>query len=368
MGDRHLLKQILKSTREVWDRPGTRPAVLKNFAAVIDCGTPALGWELYASDTEEKRCYHRCKSRFCPSCGYRATLLWLEQQEAALPDIPYTGIVFTMPRELWSLFKRNRHLLHDLPVLGADVIQQWIKVKYGVRVLIIVVPHTFGGDLKFNTHLHFLVSAGGFLESEGRWIPRIRLHKDELMRRWRDAVMTYLRGALKARVLSSDLNGQDVQSILTTAYERHPRWIIFLDGITSKSHFLRYAARYVRRPPIASWRLLRITNQEVEFVAKDTKAKTLVRTRCSLQEFVRLLAPHVPDRYRHAIRYFGLLAPGSKGRTYAGLFVLLGQKRLARPPRLRWAESVRRDFGVDPLVDSQGQPMYWVDRRKPIGG
>jgi Transposase zinc-binding domain len=95
MRDKSLLKQILEATRDVWDRPGTRPAVRRNFAAVLDCGTRALGWEVYASDTDEKRCYHRCKSRFCPSCGYRATLQWLEEQEAALPDIPYTGIVLT---------------------------------------------------------------------------------------------------------------------------------------------------------------------------------------------------------------------------------------------------------------------------------
>jgi putative transposase/transposase-like zinc-binding protein len=278
MGERNLLKQVLEASREVWDRPETRSAVRKNFAKVLDCGTPALGWEVYASDNAEKRCYHRCKSRFCASCGYRATLLWLEYQEAALPDIPYTGIVFTMPRELWSIFKRNRHLLHDLPVLGADVIQQWINMKYGVTVLIIVVPHTFGGDLKFNTHLHILISAGGLLGSGGRWLPRIELHKNALMRMWRYAVITHLRGALKAQVLKSHLAVEDLKRILTIAYERHPQWIIFIDKIASKSHFLLYAARYVRRPPIANWRLLEVTDREVVFVAKDTKTKRLVPT------------------------------------------------------------------------------------------
>jgi len=67
MPNLNLLKQILTATRTEWDRPGTRPAVRKGFAAVLDCGTAALGWELYASETQEKRCYHRCKSRFCPS-------------------------------------------------------------------------------------------------------------------------------------------------------------------------------------------------------------------------------------------------------------------------------------------------------------
>src|ERR1035438_3278335 len=90
MGNRNLMKKLL-SSQDLWDRPETRMAVRKNFAKVGDCGTPALGCEVYSSGTEEKRCYHRCKSRFCASCGYRATLLWLEYQEAVLPDIPYTG-------------------------------------------------------------------------------------------------------------------------------------------------------------------------------------------------------------------------------------------------------------------------------------
>src|SRR6185437_8812321 len=124
------LKRILDFSRLSWDRAGTRPAVRENFIKVLDCGTAALGYEVYASSTEEKYWYHRCKSRFCPSCGYRATLLWLEQQEADLPEIPYTGLVFTMPCELWSIFRDNRHLLHDLPTLGASVIQSWIRMKY----------------------------------------------------------------------------------------------------------------------------------------------------------------------------------------------------------------------------------------------
>jgi len=335
---------------------------------VVDCGTPALGREVYASDNEEKRCYHRCKSRFCASCGYRATLEWLEYQEAALPDIPYTGIVFTMPRELWNIFKRNRHLLHDLPVLGADLIQQWIRMKYGATVLVIVVPHTFGGDLKFDTHLHILISAVGLSKLEGRWIPRIRLHKNALMRMWRYAVITHLRGAVNAQVLKSHLPVQELKRILTIAYERHPQWIIFVDRIASKSHFLLYAARYVRRPPIASWRLLEVTDREVLFVAKDTKAKLLVPTRSQLSEFVRLLAPHVPDSYRHSVRYFGLLSPRARGGMQAALFALIGQCTKPRPRRLSWRGSLRKYFGVDPLVDSHGQTMRWVRRERPAIG
>ena len=184
------------------------------------------------------------------------------------------------------------------------------------------------------------------------------------MRMWRFAVISHLRIALKAHVLRSDLSIQAFQDLLSGAYqsERHPRWIIFIDGIVSKAHFLRYAARYVRRPPIATWRLLKVTNKEVAFVAKDTKAGLLVTTRATLPQFVRLLAAHVPDNYRHGIRYFGLLSPRTKRSTGSAVIVLLGQTRRPRPARLSWRNSLLKYFGVDPLIDRQGNEMHWVRR------
>ena len=362
MQDCNLLKQILKETRPIWDRPETRVSVRKNFAAVIDCGTAALGWELYRSDAEERRCYHRCKSRFCSSCGYRATLQWLAEQEAALPDIPYFGIVFTMPSELWGIFMVNRHLLHDLPALGAGVIQQWINTKYGANVLVMIVPHTFGGDLKFNCHLHILISTGGLEESTGKWIPSLRLNKGGIMRMWRYAVIDHLRRALKAGVLRSQLSIQSTRDLLSTAYynEQHPCWVVLWDDIVSKANFIRYAARYVRRPPIARWKIQKVVDGKVQFVAKDTKHGRMVPTWCTLDAFVRLLAKHVPDHYRHGVRYFGILPPRGRSKLYAGVFLRLGQRMRPRPQRMSWRESVKKYFGFDPMIDSIGQEMHWV--------
>jgi len=135
MRNREPLKQIFSATRPYWDNTQTRTAVRENFEKTTLCRTSALGAEIYASEAEEKLIYHTCKSRACPSCGYRATLLWLREQWAALPDIPYAGLVFTMPAVLWPIFQQNRHLLHDLPALGAAVVEQWMRDKYGVRVL-----------------------------------------------------------------------------------------------------------------------------------------------------------------------------------------------------------------------------------------
>ena len=361
----NILKQILEASRDIWDCPATRPAVRENFLRILACGTPALGAEVYTSAAGTRVVYHTCKSRFCPSCGYRATLQWQLEKKADLPEIPYAGVVFTMPACLWGIFKENRHLLHDLPVLGAEVIQRWLKLKYGVRALILVVPHTFGGDLKFNTHLHILVSAAGLRESDNRWLSRIRFNKHALMRMWQYAVITHLRHALKANVLKSELNARDLRKMLTTEYER-PYWIIDVDPLVSKSHFIGYAGRYVRRLPAPKRRLRKLTDHGVEFLAKDTREKRAIATRYSIEEFISRLAEHVPDRYRHSIRYFGMLAPRTKGQTWAGLFAILGQKRSGPPPLLRWRWLCITRFGVDPLIDSTGKLMSWSYRQRPI--
>jgi Putative transposase/Transposase zinc-binding domain len=362
MNDDNLLKKILKETRAIWDQPGTRPAVRKNFAAVLDCGTAALGWREYASQNERRRCYHRCKSRFCPSCGYRATFQWLEDQDVALPDLAYSGIVFTMPGPLWSVFRADREMLHDLPALGGEVIKQWMKMKYGITPIILVVPHTFGGDLKFNVHLHILISAGGLHEASGRWVSDVQLNKTAIMRMWRFAVVNHLRLARRARVLKSMLSDGEFNVLVSRAYRSQDRdyWIIHIDRLVSKAHFLKYIARYVRRPPIAKRRILKVDEGKVEFLAKDTKRRVETPVTCTVTEFIRLLAAHVPDKGRHGIRYFGILAPRSRRQVYPALFLMLGQRQQPRPKRLTWRDSLVKCFGVDPMIDSFGQEMHWV--------
>ena len=77
----------------------------------------------------------------------------------------------------------------------------------------------------------------------------------------------------------------------------------------------------------------------------------MVITPFKTADFLATLADHVPDRYRHNIRYFGLLVPRTKARTYDIVFALLGQKRLGKPRR--------------PKLGGLTQEIF---RRRPIGG
>jgi hypothetical protein len=357
------LREVLELHRDAWDRDGTRPAVREAFAKVVDCGTNALGAEVFASNREERVVYHTCKSRACPSCGYQATRAWQRDQWRALPDVSYAHVCLTMPDVLWPLFRRNRHLLHDLPVLGAQVLQQWARQKYGIRLIIFVIPHTFGRHLNFNCHLHILVSEGGLHEHGTTWRTRTPLDRRALMPLWRYAVITLLREAARAGVLATEMPHRALLRLLTTQYERW--WNMDIKRFRSKTQFLGYAGRYARRPPIAQHRFRTVSRQEIRFVTKDTRRGQTLETVYTPAAFLATLADHVPDRYRHNIRYFGLLAPRVKCQTHDVVFALLKQERPEKPRRLRWAASLYKSFGVDPLLDRKGQKMRWVGRMPP---
>ena len=156
---------------------------------------------------------------------------------------------------------------------------------------------------------------------------------------------------------------EDLRVILEKQYERW--WNVYVDPIRSKWCFLRYVARYVRRPPIAQHRFTKIRDREVEFLTKDLKEKRVVKTHYLIKEFVDAFAAHVPDRHRHAMRRFGLLAPRAQHVASAAVLALLGQKKRPGPQRLSWRNSLHRYFGVDPLLDSRGKPMLWVGRLEP---
>jgi len=79
-----------------------------------------------------------------------------------------------MPTQFWPILQENRSLLHGMPAMGAESIKLWAKARHGVRVILMIVQHTFGGLLNFYPHLHVLVSVGGLREAEGRWISRLK--------------------------------------------------------------------------------------------------------------------------------------------------------------------------------------------------
>lgn len=263
------------------------------------------------------------KSRSCSSCGHRAMVQWLRERWAALPDVLYKGITFTMPDVLWPLFRDNPLLARALPALAAKVIQARLSAKHGLRVGVIAILHTFNGKLAFNSHVHAMVTGGGLYGSSDTWISSAYYDQDLLMGAWRRAVIALIRAALRADQLGTKMAAVEIEEMLNEQESRW--WSIKIQSLKSKEHFLRYAGRYGRRPPIAQRRITDIGERTVRFWYKDKKLRRRVYVQCSLEEFIDRWAQHISERYQHAIRNFGLFGSRTLSQTSAAIFTILGQ-------------------------------------------
>ena len=365
------LKQILIDHREIWDHIGVRPAARSAFQNMIDCGSGALGADVFGSLSGERLVRpHTCKSSACPSCARRAMLDWLQGICGDLPKVPYWSALFTMHSDLWEIFRENRHLLDGLPAIAADVLQDWADRQHGARVVIIAVLHTFQGKLNFYPHMHLIVSSVGLDRSGRKLVRDIRWDfayvRQALMQKWRHSLADYLLTALENGLISSSRPARELKSLFK---EHRDRWSYGgLRACTSVDTLVEYMSRYLRRPPIAQRRLLSYDGKTVVFQRKDTKSGHTLIARYTVDEFIRRLAEQVPDRYRHGVHYFGLLAPRCKSKEYQVFRLLLGLKKRIRPRRTPWRVLIWQTFRRDPLLTSNGEVMKrigWISSERP---
>jgi hypothetical protein len=269
-----------------------------------------------------------------------------------------------MPDVLWPFFRDNRQLAKALPSLAAKLIEAQISAKYGLRIGVMAILHTFNGKLEFNSHVHTMVTGGG-LYGPDIW-KEINYDRecDELMEEWRMAVVALLRAALHAGQLRTGLTTQQAEMLLANQTRRW--WSVKVQSFDSKLRFLKYAGRYVSRPPMAQRRITYIGQKTVEFRYKDKKLGRKVEMELSLTDFIDRWSQHIPTRYQHAVRSFGLFAPRAISQTSAAIFAIRKQDRRPRPRPLSYAYSIKRDFGWDPLLDPAGKRMKWIGRRPPM--
>jgi hypothetical protein len=105
-------------------------------------------------------------------------------------------------------------------------------------------------------------------------------------------VIELLRRAHRGKLLKSEMRFDELDSMLKD--KARCWWSVKVQSFKSTEHFLRYAGRYVRRPPIAQRRITQIGKRNVTFWAKDKKLRRLVAVERSLEEFIDRWAQHIP--------------------------------------------------------------------------
>ena len=178
-----------------------RPSIVKEVEKVQNCGDAfSMGYHEYRcpNGCSFKRIIpHTCKSRFCSSCGKVACDNWMDKALGDFLDVPYHHIVFTIPLELRNIFTWDRKSLGILFVSAKNTILEWCREEKGYIPGIVMVIHTFGSDLKFNPHIHMLITEGGLSPDRTRWIHNEFVPWDMLKSRWKYHVITALKPVLK---------------------------------------------------------------------------------------------------------------------------------------------------------------------------
>lgn len=255
------------------------------------------------SDCNEIKIIHLgCNSRVCTHCGKHFTDRWAADVADGLFDVVHRHCVFTIPDVLWQLFKENRGLLKELMDCCIVAIEKMMRKKIGrdAKPGIVAVLHTYGKDLKFNPHVHCLITEGG-VKLNGEWIDITYFPFDLLRKYWQYEVLKML----KKKLPRTKENKAFIESLFTKYSNGF--YVRATDRIASKKKLVRYIGRYIRHPAIAENRIDSYDGEKVTFHYLNDKGMEC-KVVMAVEEFIEGVIGHIPDRHFKVIRYYGIYA------------------------------------------------------------
>ncbi len=156
--------------------------------AIEHCRTEALGGHVYYCENcdETHYSYHSCRNRHCPQCQNKKGEQWLEKQGDLLLPTPYFMLTFTLPAELRSasqLARRHQKLFYGLLFRASAAATQKLALDprfVGGKIGMVGVLHTWGRNLFYHPHVHYLVPGGGLADDGERGaFPNLRSGREK---------------------------------------------------------------------------------------------------------------------------------------------------------------------------------------------
>ncbi len=321
-----------------------RLAVIQNVDKMIHCGDPSHGGAMYA-------CAHcgnlkfvpfRCKSRFCPSCGNKYNQMRSFHMSSKLVSCVHRHCVFTIPEELRVYFLRDRKLLNLLFSSVRDVVLRMfhdMNKRENFTPGFICVLHTFGRDLKWNPHIHALISEGG----AGNFTP------------WRPVKhfnYTFLRNAFR-KVLLEKMTatiGPSFRKVKNDIYKTHADgfYVRAKPNLCTPDVTIKYISRYLGRPVIATSRIDKYDGDNVTFHYTRHEDNKTIEECVPVLDFIKRLIIHIPEKHFKMLRYYGIYA--KHHRQEKKLRRCISSQKLEFLRSLQdWRNSILLTFGYDPL-------------------
>lgn len=295
---------------------------LKAINAIKNCRTDSLGGHIEVCDTcgNVHVSYNSCRNRHCPKCQGMAREKWIYDRQQDILPIKYFHAVFTVPEELYPIFRMNQKLLYDILFKASSqtLLELSSDKKYiGAQIGFISVLHTWGQNLMFHPHIHCIVTGGGLSENENSWRNSKKnffIPVKVLGKKFRGKFLCYLKDEYYANKLklygdSYRLRDKFVFSgFIDNLFKKN--WVVYCKKpFENESYVINYLGRYTHRVAISNSRIVDFKDKKVTFKWKDYKDnnKNKIMT-LDASEFIRRFLLHILPKGFVKIRYYGLLS------------------------------------------------------------
>lgn len=324
-----------------------RKVVKEDVSRIIDCGDIKKGYMVYSCPKclKEKKVGFSCKSRFCTSCGKVYVDDRANAMSKKLIKVTHRHMVFTIPSELREYFRRDRKLLSILPKLAYEVIKLYFHKRNKKEEFtpgVVSVIHTFGGDLKWNPHVHLLVTEGG-VGKISEWKSERYFHYGRLRKSWQKALLS----GLEKEINKGKREYNYLKNKLYALYQEG-FYVYGERRIKNGKGSIKYVGRYTGRPAIADSRIISYDGETVTYHYRDKKTKEKIIIEESAYEFIKKVIIHIAERGFKMIRYYGIYS--NKGKRKCKVVKMLDEKIEEMYEKMRsWRKRIQLSFSHDPL-------------------
>lgn len=282
------------------------PSHRRALSDIAHCRTASFGGHVYQCPdcAEIHYQFHSCQNRHCPQCQHNAGQTWLAKQQALLLPVPYFMVTFTLPQPVRAVARNNQETIYNLLFrTSAAALKElaWDPRFVGGQIGIVGVLHTWGRNLSYHPHVHYIVPAGGLDAAGQQWLPSrhnflvpVKALSTLFRAKFRDALSaTALFDAVPADVWNNS-------------------WVVHCQPVGRGTHALKYLAPYIFRVAISNNRILKLANDKVTF--RYRRADTGQVRVCTLtaEEFLRRFLQHVLPKGFVKVRYYGLFSPAQR--------------------------------------------------------
>jgi hypothetical protein len=325
------------------------------------CQTAALGGHVYqcAACGETHYQYHSCQNRHCPQCQHQLGEQWLARQRDLLLPVPYFMVTFTLPATLHAVARRHQKVVYNcLFRTSAEALQKLAgDPRYvGGQIGMVGVLHTWGRNLSYHPHVHYVVPAGGWSNEGEQWLAARR-----------NFLVPVKALSILFRAKFRDALKQAGLFDLVPAEVWQQEWVVHCKPVGKGVGALKYLAPYIFRVAISNRRILKATNGNVTFRYRESDTGHWRTCTLTAEEFLRRFLQHVLPKGFVKVRYYGLFSPSLRHQlpmVRSTLTVTAPDDEIGAAPASPPQTDPSLPVTTVPCPHC-GQPMHWVRHLRP---